>query len=91
MVADLVEAAALEEAMHVMVELHRKGDKPALQKHIALALSCVARLNKKHDTVLSSYRDHLDRLETAKSEYKDAAVGRDEKRYSPSSPPHRTF
>lgn len=82
MVADISEAVALEDAMQVMVDLHRKGDKQAVQKQIAVALSCVSRLNQKHDTVLASYRDQLDLVAAVKSEYRDASMRLDEHRYT---------
>ena len=86
MVADLSEVVALEGAMQVMVDLHRKGDKAALQKHIAVALSRLSRLNEKRDSGIAPYRDQLGMFEAVKSKYKEEAVALDETRYSPVLP-----
>jgi hypothetical protein len=81
MLAQLAESEALEEAVQGIVAIHKKGDLGALQKQIAVALSCVIRLNEKHDALLASCHDDENMLQAAKAEYVDASRAVEEKRY----------
>ena len=70
----------LEDTTKTILELHKKGDKIALQKQVAIALSGLISLTQQHDSNSIAYRDDLQFLSNVKAECRDATIALDERR-----------